>query len=376
MHERKSFSPLSSFRAVVAGATAVAMFALAGPLAAQTGTSAKPTTSTTTAKAPVKAQAAPAKSPTPQTRTSLAQARAAANQRAQRAAQARARAAAIEKQRVERDAMTPQYKRDLLGNQVPDVRAAAAIVFDPQTNAVLWEQNAHAVRSVASLTKLMTALTFVADEPDLNQVVAVTSTDMRAASTTYIRSGDRISYRDLLHLALIASDNAAARVLARTSEGGTAGFVKRMNEMAASLGLTNSIYVDPSGLDAGNMASAYDTSHLIAFASADPVLGPIVRTQEYTAQTKTRAIPIHSTNRLLGDSLLATGMDVVGGKTGFISKAGYCLATLLRMPQGPQIAVVVLGATNSTVRFWEARHLFNWVVGRSAGLIGGIEELQ
>jgi len=356
------------------------MFALAGPLAAQTGTSAKPTTSTTTAKAPVKAQAAPTKSPapspTPQTRTSLAQARAAANQRAQRAAQARARAAAIEKQRVERDAMTPQYKRDLLGNQVPDVRAAAAIVFDPQTNAVLWEQNAHAVRSVASLTKLMTALTFVADEPDLNQVVAVTSTDMRAASTTYIRSGDRISYRDLLHLALIASDNAAARVLARTSEGGTAGFVKRMNEMAASLGLTNSIYVDPSGLDAGNMASAYDTSHLIAFASADPVLGPIVRTQEYTAQTKTRAIPIHSTNRLLGDSLLATGMDVVGGKTGFISKAGYCLATLLRMPQGPQIAVVVLGATNSTVRFWEARHLFNWVVGRSAGLIGGIEELQ
>ena len=358
----------------------MAIFALAGTGLAQSGSAAKPTP-TVTAKAPAKAQttttaAKPSPSPTPQTRTSLAQSRAAAAERAQRAAQARARAAALEKQRVEREAMTPQYKRDLLGNQVPDVRAAAAIVFDPQTNAVLWEQNAHAVRSVASLTKLMTALTFIADEPDLTQVVAVTATDMRAASTTYIRSGDRISYRDLLHLALIASDNAAARVLARTSEGGTAGFVKRMNEMATSLGLTNSVYVDPSGLDAGNMSSAYDTSHLIAFASADPVLGPIIRTQEYTAQTKTRPIAIHSTNRLLGDSLLSTGMDVVGGKTGFISKAGYCLATLLRMPQGPQVAVVVLGATNSTVRFWEARHLFNWVVGRSAGLIGGIEELQ
>ena len=377
MKERKSFSP---FSAVVAGATSMAIFALAGTGLAQSGSAAKPTP-TVTAKAPAKAQttttaAKPSPSPTPQTRTSLAQSRAAAAERAQRAAQARARAAALEKQRVEREAMTPQYKRDLLGNQVPDVRAAAAIVFDPQTNAVLWEQNAHAVRSVASLTKLMTALTFIADEPDLTQVVAVTATDMRAASTTYIRSGDRISYRDLLHLALIASDNAAARVLARTSEGGTAGFVKRMNEMATSLGLTNSVYVDPSGLDAGNMSSAYDTSHLIAFASADPVLGPIIRTQEYTAQTKTRPIAIHSTNRLLGDSLLSTGMDVVGGKTGFISKAGYCLATLLRMPQGPQVAVVVLGATNSTVRFWEARHLFNWVVGRSAGLIGGIEELQ
>jgi len=272
--------------------------------------------------------------------------------------------------------MTPRYKRDLNGNQVPDVRAAAAIVFDPATNAVLWEQNAHEKRSVASLTKLMTALTFVADEPDLSQIVVVTAADMRGASTTYLRTGDRLSYRDLLHLALIPSDNAAARVLARTSEGGTVGFVARMNQMAVNLGLTNSEYADPSGLDARNVASAYDTSHLIAFASQDPVLGPIIRTQDYTAQTKTRVIPIHSTNKLLGDTLLGTGMDVMGGKTGFISKAGYCLATLLRLPQGPQIAVVVLGATNSTMRFWEARHLFNWVVGRSAGLVGGDELIQ
>jgi D-alanyl-D-alanine endopeptidase (penicillin-binding protein 7) len=272
--------------------------------------------------------------------------------------------------------MTPHYKRDMLGNQVPDVRAAAAIVFDPQTNAVLWEQNGHERRSIASITKLMTALTFVSDEPDLDQVVAVTAADMRNASTTYLRAGDKLSYRDLLHLALIPSDNAAARVLARTSEGGTAAFVVKMNEMAASLGLTNSTYADPSGLDAGNMASAYDTSHLISFVAADPVLGPIVRTQEYVAQSKTRGpIAIHSTNRLLADTPLGNGVDVIGAKTGFIAKAGYCLATLLRMPQGPQVAVVVLGATNSTTRFWEARHLFNWVVGRNAGLIGG-DEIQ
>jgi D-alanyl-D-alanine endopeptidase (penicillin-binding protein 7) len=386
VHERKNFSRVS---AIVTGAIAAAAFAVAGTVAAQTTTATKPAPSptpaaTTVAKAPVKPATtattttkSPVPSPAPQTRTSLAQQRAAANERAQRAAQARVRAAELERQRLERDAMTPHYKRDLLGNQVPDVRAAAAIVFDPQTNAVLWEQNSHEQRSVASLTKLMTALTFISDEPDLEQVVAVTATDMRNASTTYIRAGDRISYGDLLHLALIGSDNAAARVLARTSEGGTAGFVKRMNEMAASLGLTSSVYVDPSGLDPGNMSSAYDTSHLIAFASGDPVLGPIVRTEEYTAQSKTRgAIPVHSTNRLLGDTPLGSGMDVVGGKTGFIAKAGYCLATLLRMPQGPQIAVVVLGADSSTIRFWEARHLFNWVVGRSTGLIGGIEEIQ
>jgi D-alanyl-D-alanine endopeptidase (penicillin-binding protein 7) len=341
---------------------------------AQQSSTTRPATPAKTTSAQTKATPPAAKPP--QTRSSLAKSRAAAAERRRKAAAARARAAELERARIEREAMTPRYKRDDLGNQIPDIRAAAAIVFDPQTNAVLWEQNAHERRSIASLTKLMTALTFVADEPDLNQVVAVTSADTRAASTTYLRSGDRISYRDLLHLALIASDNAAARVLARTSEGGTVAFVRRMNEMAVNLGLTNSAYADPSGLDARNVASAYDTSHLISFAGSDPILGPIIRTQDYQARTATRAIPIHSTNKLLGDTLLATGMDVLAGKTGFISKAGYCLATLLRMPQGPQVAVVVLGAANSTTRFWEARHLFNWVVGRSTGLIGGDEVIQ
>jgi serine-type D-Ala-D-Ala endopeptidase (penicillin-binding protein 7) len=328
-------------------------------VSAQSTTAKKPASSTATAPAP-KASQSTAK-PT-QTRTSLAKARQAAAERARKAAATRAR----ERQRIELDAMTPRYKRDLLGNQIPEVRAAAAIIFDPQTNAVVFEQNAHDQRSIASLTKLMTSVTFVADEPDLDQVVVVTAADTRAASVTHVQIGDRLSYRDLLHLTLIASDNAAARVLARTSEGGTAAFVARMNEMAINLGLTSTSYCDPSGLDARNVSSAYDISHLITYAGADPLLGPIMRTQEYEAHTKTRTIPIHSTNRLLG-----TGMDVLGGKTGFITKAGYCLATLLRVPQGPQVAVVVLGAANSTTRFWEARHLFNWVVGRWTGLAGG-----
>lgn len=288
--------------------------------------------------------------------------------KARAAAAARARLAAA--QRLQREAMTPKYKRDSQGNQIPDVRAAAAIVFDPQTNAILYDQNSHEQRSIASLTKLMTVVTFMADDPDLDQRVQVTSADMRRASVTYVRAGDRITYRDLLHLTLIASDNAAARVLARTSEGGTAAFVARMNEMATHLGLTNSSFADPSGLDAKNLSSAYDLSHLISYAAGDPVLGPIMRTSEYEARTTTRTITVRSTNKLLG-----TGMDVMGGKTGFISKAGYCLATLLRVPQGPPVAVVVLGAANSTFRFWEARHLFNWVVGRTQGLIGG-DEIQ
>jgi D-alanyl-D-alanine endopeptidase (penicillin-binding protein 7) len=253
------------------------------------------------------------------------------------------------------------------GGEIVDHDAhAAAIVYNPQTNEVLWEENSREPRSVASLTKIMTAVTFIADDPDLAQRVAVTRADLKNASVTYVRVGELISYRDLLHLTLIASDNAAARVLARTSEGGTEAFVTRMNEMARHLNLTSTTYSDPSGLSASNVSSAYDVSHLIAFAASDDRLGPIMRTAEYDVHTSGRTFSIESTNKLLG-----TDIDVRGGKTGFISKAGYCLATLFKMPQGSQVAVVVLGATSSTLRFWEARHLFNWIVGRTSGIIGG-----
>ena len=189
-------------------------------------------------------------------------------------------------------AATPSYKRDMLGNVVPHVRAAAAIIYDPQTGAVLWEENMHDQRSIASLTKLMTAVTFLADVPDLSQQVLVTRADVRNASVTYLRAGERISHGDLLHLTLIASDNAAARVLARTSEGGTAAFVARMNAMATSLGLTNTHYADPSGLDARNVSSAYDVSQLVAYAASDERLSPIMRRETYEVHTNKRAVKI------------------------------------------------------------------------------------
>jgi D-alanyl-D-alanine endopeptidase (penicillin-binding protein 7) len=137
------------------------------------------------------------------------------------------------------------------------------------------------------------------------------------------------------------------------------------------LGLTNTHFADPSGLDANNVSSAYDVSQLIFRVTADERLASIMRLSSAEVRTNTRTISVRSTNKLLG-----TDVDVRGGKTGFISKAGYCLATLLQVPQGPQVAVVVLGATNSTFRFWEARHLFHWVVGRSQGSVGGDDEVD
>jgi serine-type D-Ala-D-Ala endopeptidase (penicillin-binding protein 7) len=289
--------------------------------------------------------------------------------RARTAARAReqARLRAI---RTVQDAMTPRFKTDATGALVPDIRAAAAIILDPKTGQILWQENAQDKRSIASITKVMTAVVFLEDAPDLSQVVTVERGDVYAASTTYLRANDKITLDNVLHLTLIASDNAAARILARVSHGGTASFIDRMNTKAIELGLDSTSFTDPSGLRAENISSAYDLSRLITYASTDerigPIVAPIMRTAEYRAVTERRVIPIHNTNRLVMDG----DVEVMGGKTGFISKAGHCLATLLRMPTGNEVAVVVLGASSNPGRFWETRHLFNWFSQKAADIFG------
>jgi len=246
----------------------------------------------------------------------------------------------------------PRYKTDASGDLVPDVRAAAAIIYDPETNKVLWEENSQDQRSIASITKMMTAVVFMESNPNLNDQVVVERADTFQASTTHLRANDRVSVDDLLHLLLIASDNAAARALARISPYGSDGFVIRMNEKAADLGLTATHYADPSGLLSDNVASAYDMARLITFVSSDDRIASVMRTPEYSMWIGRRPITIHSTNHLLG----RPGVDVLAGKTGFISKAGYCLATLLRLPSSnQQVAVVVLGARSNSGRFMERK---------------------
>jgi D-alanyl-D-alanine endopeptidase (penicillin-binding protein 7) len=257
---------------------------------------------------------------------------------------------------------------------VPDIRAAAAIIYNPETNEVLWESNSQDQRSIASITKVMTATVFLENAPDLTVPVTVARSDTFQASTTHLRANDNVSVDDLLHLLLIASDNAAARALARVSPYGSEGFIRRMNEKAAELGLENTHYADPSGLLSDNVSSAYDMARLITHASGDERIASVMRTNEYTVRTaKGRTVTFHSTNHLLG----RTDVEVRAGKTGFISKAGYCLATLLRIPQSDQqVAVVVLGARSNAGRFMETRNLFSWLSTKASTLLAAKPAVQ
>ena len=280
--------------------------------------------------------------------------------RARRARLARLRAERARAQWLE--AATPRYKLDANGALVPDVRAEAAIIYNPETGDVLWEENSQNKRSIASITKVMTAAVVLEDSPDLTREVVIQRSDVYRANHTYLRARERVTLDDLLHLSLIASDNAAARALARSYPDGYDAFVERMNAKAVELGLDSTSYADPSGLNPENISSAYDMARLIAFAAGDERIASIMRKSHHSLRTQRRTISIHSTNQLV----MKGDVDVRGGKTGFISKAGYCLATLLRLPQtGQQFAVVVLGARSNVGRFMETRHLFNWLSSKA-----------
>ena len=332
---------------VAAAIAAVAPCAVLAQTAAKTAPAKKPSTASSPRK---KATAAAKPKPT----------YSAAAARARRVRLARARSLAYLAQ--------PRFKTDASGATVPDIRAEAAIIYNPETGQVIWEEKAFDQRSIASITKVMTAICTLEDGPDLGEEFMVDRADTRGASVTYLRAYERVSLNNLLHLTLIASDNAAARMLARVSPRGSSGFVARMNEKAAELDLRDTRYVDSSGLLADNVSSAYDMARLIAYAADDPLISGIMRTETYSFRTSRRPVSIHSTNQLLRTA----NVDVRGGKTGFISRSGYCLASLLLVPELNQtVAVVVLGARSNAGRFWETRHLLNWINSRAKLLVGG-----
>lgn len=330
--------------------TAMAGFGLPANLDAQTVGKKSAASTSTTAKKPT----------TKKSTTAAAKVRKTSSAASRRARAARARAAL--RARQAREAAQPRFKLTATGEQVPDLRAEAAIIYNPENGQVLWEENSQNQRSIASITKVMTAAVFLEDAPDMTREVIIQRADVSRASTTYLRAGYKVTLDDLLHLLLIGSDNAAARALARVSPYGSEGFIDRMNDKAAELGLETTAYADPSGLLSANVSSAYDMAKLIAFVSTDDRIAGIMRQPNYSFRVGKRTISVNSTNQLVRGG----EYDVQAGKTGFIRSAGYCLATLLRLPQnGAKVAVVVLGAKSNAGRFWETRHLFNWLSNKA-----------
>jgi D-alanyl-D-alanine endopeptidase (penicillin-binding protein 7) len=231
------------------------------------------------------------------------------------------------------------------------VYARSAIVVDPATDSVLYQKNADTEAPIASLTKLMTAMVFLEQNPDLRRVVEVTRAELSGGGHTRLRNHEKLALGDLLHMSLMSSDNVATRVLARESGLAPDAFVARMNAKAKGLGLQHTHYVEVTGLDERNVSTASDLAHMVRVAADNVVVRDITTTQEYVFVAGRRTHHLVNTNRLLRGRY-----EVNCGKTGFISESGYCLATWIRA-RGRDLIAVVLGAPTNATRFADVMRL-------------------
>ena len=237
------------------------------------------------------------------------------------------------------------------------VYARSAIVLDPATGKVLYEKNADQSVPIASISKLMTMMVFLEQKPALDREVEVTQAELSGGGHTQLRNHEVVSLGDLMHMSLMCSDNVATRVLARESGLSQDDFLARMNQKALELGMTHTRFVESTGLDERNVATAADVARMLQAAASIDLVRDITTTHSYEFRTRRRAHQIANTNRLLYGRY-----EILGGKTGFISEAGYCFATWVRT-QGREMIAVVLGAPTNATRFADVVRLIQRTSG-------------
>lgn len=272
---------------------------------------------------------------------------------------ARAVAAAVPEGRVlfaatDRAEGDPERVRETRG---PALSAASYVVVDVGSGKVLTAENPSLTRPVASLTKLLTAVTVAARvSPDAVVTVGRTATRARVAGATMgLTAGERMRVRDLLAGLLIPSANDAAVALAEHVSGSEERFAGEMNAVAAALGLSRTRVANATGFDdAAHFSSAYDMALLLAHTWRDPLLGIFLRATslDVASVDGRRAHRLRTTNRLLGERT-----DILAGKTGFTDAAGESLAIVAENEDGHPVVAVLLGSHD---RFSDMDNLLNW----------------
>ena len=239
--------------------------------------------------------------------------------------------------------------------------ASSAIVVDRKSHRVLFEKNIDAPRSIGSITKLMTALVFLKTNPNLTAPASLESADYRVGGVQHMSLQTQTTVKDLLYASLISSDNSATASLARLSGMTDDAFVAKMNEMAATLGMQHSTFVDPTGLSPKNESVVMDLVKLFDAAAQNETIRDATERSTYSvtdAEGKTH--DIKSTDQLLSGFINQTPYHVVAGKTGYLPEAGYCLGTVMSHDNSGDIIIVVLGSETDADRFQDLKSLVVW----------------
>jgi serine-type D-Ala-D-Ala endopeptidase (penicillin-binding protein 7) len=243
-------------------------------------------------------------------------------------------------------------------NDPLDLKSSVALVLDQDTNEVLFSKNSQAVLPIASLTKLMTAVVVTEANLPPDEVLAISQADVdtEKGSTSRLTVGTKLTRGQMMHLALMASENRAAHALGRNYPGGMEAFVEAMNKKAAELGMADTKYIEPTGLSSRNQSSARDLAVLVKTANTYPVIRELSTSPEYQVAVGRRNVQFRNTNGLVR----SPDWDISLQKTGYISEAGRCLVMNAKLA-GRQLIMVFLDSAGKYSRIGDAERVRKWV---------------
>jgi D-alanyl-D-alanine endopeptidase (penicillin-binding protein 7) len=238
------------------------------------------------------------------------------------------------------------------------LKSSVALVVDQDTKEVLFSKNEQAVLPIASITKLMTGLLVSEGRLPMEEEITITQADVdtEKGSRSRLAVGTELSRGELLHLALMSSENRAAHALGRTYPGGLDHFVELMNARAKTLGMHDTSYVEPTGLSSKNQSSARDLATLVNFAYGDSTLRELSTSTGYQVEVGRRTLQFNNTNRLVKNPAWDIGLQ----KTGYISEAGQCLVMQAKIA-GRKLIMVFLDSTGKLSRIADAERVRHWV---------------
>lgn len=238
------------------------------------------------------------------------------------------------------------------------LRSASAVVVDQRSGELLYEKRAFATQPIASVTKLMTAMVTLDAHLPMGTVLEVTRADIDTirGSRSLLPVGTRLTRRELLRLALMSSANRAAFALARSYPGGTRAFVAAMNRKAAALGMRDSHFADPTGLDSADVASAHDLVRLVEAAYRYRLIRRFTTTASQRVRVRGRNIVFRNTDPLVKSRYWKIGLS----KTGYINEAGHCLVMQARVARR-DVVIVLLDSWGRLTRIGDANRVRHWL---------------
>jgi serine-type D-Ala-D-Ala endopeptidase (penicillin-binding protein 7) len=240
----------------------------------------------------------------------------------------------------------------------PALRSSAALVLDATHSSVLYSRRSDVALPIASITKLMTALVIMDAAQPLDEPLEITAGDRSTGkgSASRLLPGTRLTRGDLMHLALMASENRAAHALGRNYPGGVAACVDAMNAKARELGMTSAHFVEPTGLSDENVASPEDLSKLVIAAAKVPQIREYSTDSAYVVQIGRRRVRFGNTDSLVS----RPDWNIVVQKTGYISQAGRCLV-MQTVIEDRTVVIVLLNSFGKHTRVADARRIRRWV---------------